>query len=274
MNKISATVTILTYNSEKTLEACLASVKDFAEILVLDGGSTDRTRDIAASFGARIESQSETPGPISNYTDVRVRSFELASHDWIFWIDSDEIADGELVASMSDAALQNDPFRAFRVPAFPVLEGKMIRYAYFMPLSYIRFVNRKMAHWSLAKRVHEHVDFDPGVKVELLRGTLLMPWSTLEEYRIKDKKYIAMAFSRPVLNRPSVITAVRSIAKNFTLMCWILLYGAFASIRYGRRGLVMPWEYHVRFARYHLAIIRERIRQFVYGTSYVPPSAA
>ncbi len=53
--KIYATVTVLTYNSERTLEACLRSVAAFDEILVLDGGSTDRTLEIARSFGATLQ---------------------------------------------------------------------------------------------------------------------------------------------------------------------------------------------------------------------------
>ena len=47
-------VAINTYNSEKTLRACLDSVKDFDEILVCDMYSEDRTLEIAEEYGAKI----------------------------------------------------------------------------------------------------------------------------------------------------------------------------------------------------------------------------
>ena len=44
---INATVAILTLNSDKHLDNCLKSVKSFRERLILDGGSTDKTINIA-----------------------------------------------------------------------------------------------------------------------------------------------------------------------------------------------------------------------------------
>ena len=54
---IHATVGILTFNSAQTLERALESVKDLAEIIICDGGSTDATREIALKYGARIIDQ-------------------------------------------------------------------------------------------------------------------------------------------------------------------------------------------------------------------------
>ena len=50
---IKATVGILTFNSAKYLNDCLNSVKNFREILVLDGGSTDQTLNIAKNIIAK-----------------------------------------------------------------------------------------------------------------------------------------------------------------------------------------------------------------------------
>ena len=47
------TAVILTLNEEKNLPDCLASLKDFAQrVVVVDSGSTDATREIALSMGA------------------------------------------------------------------------------------------------------------------------------------------------------------------------------------------------------------------------------
>ncbi|MBI4066281.1 glycosyltransferase [Candidatus Gottesmanbacteria bacterium] len=48
-------VAIATYNEERKLGACLASVSSWAdEIVVVDGGSTDQTLEIAKKYKARI----------------------------------------------------------------------------------------------------------------------------------------------------------------------------------------------------------------------------
>ncbi len=54
MDKIKCTVAVLTKNNEATLKRALESSKDFAEIIVVDGGSTDRTLDIARAYGLSL----------------------------------------------------------------------------------------------------------------------------------------------------------------------------------------------------------------------------
>lgn len=51
---LPATVAIPVRNEEANLRACLARLSRFAEIVVIDSGSTDRTRQIAQEFGARV----------------------------------------------------------------------------------------------------------------------------------------------------------------------------------------------------------------------------
>ena len=54
---IKASVGILTFNSSKYLNYCLNSVKDFNEILILDGGSKDETLNIAKKYNCKILKQ-------------------------------------------------------------------------------------------------------------------------------------------------------------------------------------------------------------------------
>ena len=88
--KIPATVRILTLNSAKTLRRALESVKDFAEILVFDGNSTDETLEIAKEYGARIEKQypdrSESNILIHDWPELLNRVVKAASFDWIFYV--------------------------------------------------------------------------------------------------------------------------------------------------------------------------------------------
>lgn len=74
-------------NEEELLPQCLESIKDFVdEIIVVDTGSTDRTVEIAKSFGARVYHH-----PWENdFSKHRNQSISYASYDWILIMDADE----------------------------------------------------------------------------------------------------------------------------------------------------------------------------------------
>lgn len=271
--RIPATVTILTYNSATHLRRCLDSVQAFDEILVVDGGSTDGTLDIAREFGARIVPQSETPGPIDDFTSVRIRSFQAAKHDWIFWIDSDEFADEKLIRAIRDAVLLDHKTTAYRASKIPIVSDEIIRYAYFLPDFALRLVHRHTASWAKGKKVHEHLRVNEDAEIKNLDGAVYTPWGTLDEQYRKDARYIHLAFSKPVLKRPTFKVAMRSILKNLVYAAWIFCVAVYLAVRYGHTGSVLPFRHHLRFSRYHLLIVRERIRQWIYETTYEAPQA-
>src|SRR6185369_12826459 len=73
-------------NEEANLPPCLSSAADLVdEIIIADTGSTDRTREIAASFGARVV---EFPW-VDSFAAARNESVRHATGDWIFWLDAD-----------------------------------------------------------------------------------------------------------------------------------------------------------------------------------------
>ena len=77
-------------NEEANLPACLESVRDlFHEVIVVDTGSTDRTKEIAASFGARVF---DFPW-VDNFAAARNAALDHATGDWIFWMDADDRLD-------------------------------------------------------------------------------------------------------------------------------------------------------------------------------------
>ena len=92
-------VVVMTYNEEQNLPRCLESVKGVGEeIFILDSFSTDRTVEIAKSFGARVEQHA-----FGSYVEQKKRLVQKAANDWVFCIDADEY--------LSDA-LRNSILRA------------------------------------------------------------------------------------------------------------------------------------------------------------------
>lgn len=85
-------VCMIVRNEERNLPGALDCTKRFAdEIIVVDTGSTDRTRDIIQSSGARLF---EFPW-CDNFSAARNESLRHAVHDWILWIDADDRIDEE-----------------------------------------------------------------------------------------------------------------------------------------------------------------------------------
>lgn len=75
-------------NEEDTLPRCLTSVGDLVdEIVIVDTGSTDRTVEIAQTFGARVHSFAWC----DDFSAARNYAFSLATKDYIMWLDADDV---------------------------------------------------------------------------------------------------------------------------------------------------------------------------------------
>src|SRR5438132_6424759 len=89
---MSVSLCLMVRNEEAALPGCLQSVAGIAdEIIVVDTGSTDRTKDVAAGFGAKVF---DFPW-VDSFAAARNECLRHASHEWIFWLDADDRLDEE-----------------------------------------------------------------------------------------------------------------------------------------------------------------------------------
>jgi len=80
---------LIVRNEQQFLGACLDSIKDLVdETVVVDTGSTDRSKEIATKAGARLSELAWT----GDFSAVRNRALDLARGEWILYIDADETA--------------------------------------------------------------------------------------------------------------------------------------------------------------------------------------
>ncbi len=78
---------MITKNEEKYLEQCLNSVKDIVdEVIIVDSGSTDKTKEIAKKFNAKIFDFKWN----NDFSEARNESLKHATKDWILVMDADE----------------------------------------------------------------------------------------------------------------------------------------------------------------------------------------
>jgi glycosyltransferase involved in cell wall biosynthesis len=74
-------------DEEEMLEACLESCREaVSEMVIVDTGSSDRTVEIATSFGARVVHFAWT----GSFAEARNVGLEAATGSWILWLDADE----------------------------------------------------------------------------------------------------------------------------------------------------------------------------------------
>ena len=108
VSRLSAVVTTL--NNAATLDACLASVAGCDEIIVLDSGSSDGTREIADRHGVHWRQRR-----FDGYGTQKQAAIELASGDWILLLDADEFLRRDSLARIR-AELLKPRAHGYRLP--------------------------------------------------------------------------------------------------------------------------------------------------------------
>ena len=186
MPKLSAA--IATYNEEENIGDCLESIKNIVdEIVIVDGGSNDRTVEIAKSYNAKVI---ETSNPEVFHINKQ-KSFDAAKGEWILYLDADERVSKKLgeeilkVIGMSNSEIseyektlknknlflrhqklldqrdgkigtEDEEYVAFFVPRLNFFLGKFLRYGGVYPDGVIRLFKNKKAYLP-AKDVHEQM---------------------------------------------------------------------------------------------------------------------
>ena len=117
-------VGIITFNEEKILGKTLESVKKIAdEIIVVDSNSTDKTVEIAESFGAKVYNEAwKGFGPQKNSV------IDKCLGEWILLIDADEELSPSLVEKISETINGKNEFEVYRINRSSVCFGKRIKY--------------------------------------------------------------------------------------------------------------------------------------------------
>lgn len=161
---IPCSVSLLTLNAADTLPACLDRLKDFADIIICDGNSTDGTQEVAKRYGARVIKQYDTdesnvPCAMDKAT-VRERAMAASKYEWRFFMDADDTLSEEAVEEIRAIVSKENPEHLiWRMPTRIFIDGKEILYEATYPSYQTRLV-----HASVGARfkgpVHDHLVWD------------------------------------------------------------------------------------------------------------------
>ncbi len=261
--RIPCTAIIPTLNSEKVLRRCLVSIADFAEIILVDGNSTDATHAIAKEFGARIIKQKETDEPnirIDNFTEVRQKGLAAATHHWVVNIDSDEWFSEGLIDEIREVVKKNDPFVALQAKDLIVLDdgdGVVVQHAWSYPhISMLRLYNTLGDTYLRAgKKVHERWIIGEKTKELVAKNIVYFSYRPYAEFREKTSYYLGLALQE---YRGHTITVSQYfkyiIYRNVRASAVICVRVILTYLRYGVKN-VLPIKFVAQSLRYQLMLI-------------------
>lgn len=254
MEKIPCTVEILTLNNEKTIEKALESVKDFAEILLIDGNSSDHTLEIAKKFGARIIPQQDITEKnirISDYSAVRNKGLQQATYPWFLFIDSDEYLSPEAVEEIRTIIAHIPPRpRVYRLPRKFVVDGNIIERASVYPNYQIRLFHRDCVT-QFIKSIHETIEVKPECVIHKLRSPEYVPMPALPVIRKKWSHYLDM--QQEALKDLTTKRWLQGLKANTKKFCAYTVKYVLTFVR--GSGKRMPFWYEFYNATYHLRLM-------------------
>jgi glycosyltransferase involved in cell wall biosynthesis len=274
----SLSVVIITLDEEANISRTLASVAELVkqtagEIIVVDSGSTDRTVEIAKSFGAKVYVE-----PWKGYAAQKNSAIDKASGDWILSLDADEevspplsieipemlvaeeiwrregmpTGDSLEETSMRDRglnqwALDEEP-DGFEIPRRNLFLGKWIKHGGFYPDRKLRLFRRGTGRVE-ERAVHETIKMD-GCATFLKGGLIHHAYPTLQSYIGHMNKYSTLGAEMAVAERPRGFSLWNIVVRPWATF----IYNYFFRLGFldGKEGLLLHM-YHAIYVSWKYA---------------------
>ncbi len=144
--RATLSVAMIARNEEANLPRTLDSVRWVDEIVIVDSGSTDRTPEIARSYGAKHSFNRDFRG----FGPQKNLALDTCTCDWIYLLDADEAMTPELSKEIQDV-LENPKYDAYWQPRVNLFLGHWIRHGGFYPDRKLRLFKRGVARMAGAE---------------------------------------------------------------------------------------------------------------------------
>ena len=227
-------VAIITFNEERNLGRTLESVKGADEIIVVDSGSTDRTIDIAHSYGAKVFTE-EWKG----FAAQKNSALEKCTCDWVLSLDADEEVTPQLAEEIARELNGHPDEDGYFIPRRNMFLGRWIRRGGFYPDAKLRLFKRSEGRF-INRPVHEtaRIHVTPGC----LRCDLVhQAYPTLETYIEHMNRYSTLG--------AQVAANQGKTSRSLPAFVWNVLLNPLATFLYnyvlrlgfldGREGLLL-----------------------------------
>jgi glycosyltransferase involved in cell wall biosynthesis len=235
---------ILTHNSEMHIGKILEPMSDVAdEIIVVDSGSNDRTKEIAESF-SKVKFIFH---PFKNFKEQRIFAEKSCSYDLIFFLDSDEIPNITLIENIKHLK-ETDGFNsdAYTITRKWNVLGKNIHsiYPVVSPDNPIRLYNRKNTSFEGSQLVHESVT---GYKdLGHINGEIThITFESINDFKHKLELYTNIAANDLIIKKKKNNIFKRIFSPIGAFIKWYFLKSGYKD---GRIGLITG-QYAYRYTK-------------------------
>ena len=243
--KISAV--LITRNEERNIKKCLESLRWIDEIVVVDGESTDRTCEIAASYGARVINHAFT----GDFGLERNIGNENATGDWILALDADEVIPEKTKQEIVKILEGGSEFDAYNVPRLQFFLGKPLvhggRYH-----SIINFFKKGKVKFD--GRVHHLVIVD-GKTGQFKYPIEHYPFNSVSEFIQKHDRY--SGYEALEMFEKFKDSRMKEVRYNLTLRPLKLFFKTYVKKKGYKDGMLgllfcalFSWSYFLRWAKY------------------------
>jgi glycosyltransferase involved in cell wall biosynthesis len=178
---------IITLNEADRIGDCLASLAFCDEAVVVDSGSTDATRALAAAAGARVLAH-----PFAGYRAQKAFAVGQARHDWVLCLDADERVTPPLRDAIEAARAGGFAGAAgYRFARATEYFGAFLRHGNAYPDRVLRLFDRRRGGWRGGREIHEHATVDGAVRT--LAGELEhRAYRSLDDQLARYRRYATL----------------------------------------------------------------------------------
>lgn len=186
---------VITYNEEQNIGACIESLKWCDELIVVDSNSTDNTVEIARGLNAKVSIVEN-----QTYGEKRNTGIDMASGEWILWIDADERITPELQKEITEVISgDKQPFEAYLINRKSFFINKFIKHCGWYPDFTLRLFRRSSGIRFNTLLVHESAVYN-GEKGRLKNDILHYTDRDFEHYIKKLNNYTTLS-ARELFNK-------------------------------------------------------------------------
>lgn len=245
MSKPTLAIAMIVKNEAKHLAACLDTVKDWVdEIVILDSGSRDQTKEIALNYTSKFYQNSEWLG----FGKQRQRAQQYVDSDYVLWLDADERITPELKQSILQAVVLNKTNTLYQIGRSSEVFGREIRHSGWYPDWVLRLYRTSNTQYNDAL-VHEKVIEPNGFQIEKLTGDLLhYTYENLHHYLTKSAFY---ARSWAEQREQAGKTATLFQGMTHAISCFVKMYLLKAGFLDGKQGFLLAvLSAHSTFIKY------------------------
>jgi len=214
----TVSVAIVAHNEAENLARTLTSVTWASEVVLVDSGSTDNTRDIARAYNVQIFQESW-----KGYGAQVNSALDKCTHPWVLNLDADEVVTPELAAQIQKLLAGSPAFQGYTVRRRNLIFGRWMRYGGLYPDRKLRLFRQGFAR--LREDTEPHATPKPAGPVgHLRRGDLLhYQYPTLDSYIEHMQRYSTASI-------PLVVSRGKTSSTTFAFLLNTVLNPAFTFV--------------------------------------------